>query len=207
MENDLLILGAQEVNRLLEGRELELIKVVQSAYETHGMKESSLPQSLFLRFPCNESDRIIALPAYLGGEFNIAGIKWISSFPGNLNIGLDRASAVLIINSLQTGRPEAIIEGSILSAKRTAASAALAAQSLYINETPENIGFIGCGLINFEIARFLLAVWPNTKKFTIYDVNPDRSGHFENRCLDAFPTIKSGKGRDSKSCIKPDIAC
>ena len=193
MENDLLILGAQEVNLLLEGRELELIEVVRSAYEIHGMKESSLPQSLFLRFPFNEKDRIIALPAFIGGKFNVAGIKWISSFPGNLEIGLDRASAIVIINSPQTGRPEAIIEGSILSAKRTAASAALAAQCLYISKAPEYVGFIGCGLINFEIARFLLAVWPNIRGFTIYDVNLDRLNYFEDRCLNTFAKIKLKK--------------
>jgi len=201
MKNDLLVLSGHEVAALLEGRDLELIQIVQSAYETHAQGESSLPHSVFLRFPFSPSNRIIALPAYLGGEVNIAGVKWISSFPGNLEIGLDRASAVLIINSSQTGRPEIIAESSIISAKRTAASAALAARCLQEGKKTTQVGFIGCGLINFEVARFLLALWSGIEKFVIYDVAMDRSKHFENRSLEAFAGIEVAIVQDVEAVL------
>jgi len=154
---------------VLAGRELELIQAVRMAYETHGDGDSSLPHSTFLRFPGQPQDRIIALPAYLGGECRIAGIKWVSSFPENLHLGVDRASAVLILNSLQTGRPEAVLEGSVISAKRTAASAALAAQCLLSGKKVGRVGMMGCGLINFANARFLLAVFPEVETFVLFD--------------------------------------
>ena len=190
MDNqDILILRAQEVRRILAGRELEIIQRIREAYESHAREESSLPHSVFLRFPNNERNRIIALPAYLGGQTNSCGVKWVSSFPQNIGQGIDRASAVIVLNSVQTGRPEALLEGSIISAKRTAASAAVAAQYLHREGQTNRAGFIGCGLINFEIARFLVAVFPNLKELFIYDLDPARANRFKEMCERTFAEI------------------
>ena len=178
---DIRILRAHEVQTLLESREIELIQTVQSAYEAHAHGASSLPHSTFLRFPNNERNRIIALPAYLGEDFEVAGMKWIASFPGNYEHGMERASAVVIINSVRTGQPEGILEGSIISAKRTAASAALAAKYLHSNKSNTSMGIIGCGIINFEIARFILAVFPKTETFVIFDVNIHQARLFKDK--------------------------
>jgi N-[(2S)-2-amino-2-carboxyethyl]-L-glutamate dehydrogenase len=188
-DGNIAILRGSEVQAVLAGRELELIQAVRMAYETHGDGDSSLPHSTFLRFPGQPQDRIIALPAYLGGECRIAGVKWVSSFPDNLHLGIDRASAVVILNSPQTGRPEAVLEGSVISAKRTAASAALAAQCLLSGSKVDRVGIIGCGLINFEIARFLLAVFPEAEDFVLFDKDEARAKQFENKCRRIFGDV------------------
>jgi 2,3-diaminopropionate biosynthesis protein SbnB len=188
-DGNIAILREAEIRSVLAGRELDLIEVVRMAYEIHGSGDSSLPHSTFLRFPGQPQDRIIALPAYLGGECRIAGIKWISSFPENLQVGVDRASAVLILNSPQTGRPEAVLEGSVISAKRTAASAALAARCLRSGNKVSQVGMIGCGLINFEIARFLLAAFPEMESFILFDKDAARAKQFKNKCVRTFARV------------------
>ena len=191
--DDILILTGQEVATLLSGRERQIVEAVRMAYKVHAEEKSSLPHSTFLRFPNNEKDRIIALPAYLGDGFSVAGIKWISSFPGNVSKGTDRASAVLILNSTETGRAEAIMEGSIISAKRTAASAALAASTLLAGKEVSSVGMLGCGPINYETARFLRVVCPGLKKLMVFDLDPERANQFSRFCRDMFEEIVVAK--------------
>lgn len=196
-EDNVLILSGSEVEQLLAHREAEILEAVRQAYVTHSQGASSLPQSTFLRFPGDDLNRIIALPAFLGDGFGVAGLKWIASFPANTQRGMARASAVLILNSCETGRPEAILESSLISAKRTAASAALAAAELHRGPA-ESVGLIGTGVINLEVARFLAATVPGIRRFLLVDLDRERAGRFGQRLRAILP------GREVE--IAPDIA-
>lgn len=187
-DDGLLVLTGDDVGELLAGRELEIVEAVSRAYVAHGRGLSSLPQSTFLRFPGDSTNRIIALPAFLGDGFATAGMKWIASFPGNLRRGMARASAVLVLNSCDDGRPEALLEGSLISARRTAASAAVAARSLLAGAAPRRVGLIGAGVIARETARFLTAVLPGVERFLIFDLDGGRAARLAAR-LAADPGV------------------
>jgi ornithine cyclodeaminase len=177
-DDGLLVLTGPDIHRLLAGREREVIGAVRQAYLDHYAGRSCLPHSVFVRFPGRVKERIIALPGYLGGADEVAGIKWISSFPGNLERGVSRASAIMVLNSLETGRPTAVIEGSLISAARTAASAALAADTLHAAGAIGALGVVGCGLINREIVRFVFALGREVGRVVLYDLAPDRAAAF-----------------------------
>ena len=194
-----LIIRHGEVGEVLAGRELELIDLVRDLYLLHDRGGSVLPHSVFLRFPGNSSDRAIALPAYLGGGDAAFGLKWISSFPGNLERGMDRASSVIILNSLATGHPEALIEASLISAKRTAASAALAAGLLAGD--PAGITLIGCGVINFEVLRFVAARLPSVLRATVVDRLPERATAFARRVARTLPGVAARVGADRAAAL------
>lgn len=201
-KDDILLLSGSEVASLLYGREIEIIRTVKLAYEAHWRNNSALPHSTFLRFPDDERNRIIALPAYLGESFAVAGVKWISSFPGNVGTGMDRASAIIVLNSVADGRPEVILEGSIISAKRTAASAALAAGLLSGEKVVTKLGLIGLGLINYEIARFILAALRAVTSFIVYDLDASRAGQFARKCRDEFGDIEVTIAPDVETVLR-----
>ena len=197
-DGGLLILSGEEVAALLADKEAEVVETVRRSYVAHRGGKSALPHSTFLRLPGDEVNRIIALPAFLGDGFDVAGVKWISSFPNNVRRGIARASAVLVLNDCETGRPEAILEGSLISACRTAASAALGARALLEGRDPGRVGLIGTGLINFEIARFL-QILTGAGSFLLHDLDSARAGRFAvalGRALKGVETAMAGNAQE-----------
>src|ERR1044072_3369582 len=89
MSGNVLILGEPEVSAILADRKLELMETVPQAYLAHRNGPPSLTHSSFLRFP-DAANRIIALPAYVGGDFEVAGIKWIGGLFRALSPGAAR---------------------------------------------------------------------------------------------------------------------
>jgi ornithine cyclodeaminase len=163
--------GAQ-VTHALRGREKQIVELVEATYRLHGAGDSVNPPSYFLRFPDRPSARIIALPASIGGDVQVDGLKWISSFPDNVPHGVPRASAVLILNDHDTGYPFACLESSIISATRTAASAALAADRLSRGRPrPTRVGFVGTGLIARFIHTFLARTGWSLEEIGLHDLS------------------------------------
>jgi len=179
--------GAQ-VQDALRGRERQITELVEETYRIHDAGDSVNPPSYFLRFPDRPSGRIIALPASIGGKLRVDGLKWISSFPENVAAGLPRASAVLILNDHDTGYPFACLESSIISATRTAASAALAADWLSRGRPrPARVGFFGTGLIARYIHAFLTGTGWSFDETGVHDLSAEHAAGFRGYLEQAGP--------------------
>ena len=173
------VISGAQVQRALQGREQEIVELVEATYRLHGVGDSVNPPSYFLRFPDRPSSRIIALPASIGGPARVDGLKWISSFPENVAAGVPRASAVLILNDHDTWYPFACLESSIISATRTAASAALAADWLSRDRPrPTRVGFVGAGLIARYIHQFLAGTGWSFEEIGVHDLSADSAAGF-----------------------------
>jgi ornithine cyclodeaminase len=173
------VIPGGQVQQALHGREAEIVRLVEDTYRWHGDGDSVNPPSYFLRFPDRPTARIIALPASLGGRVRVDGLKWISSFPDNVAAGIPRASAVLILNDHDTGYPFAVLESSIISAARTAASAALAADRLSRGRPrPTRVGFVGTGLIARYIHTFLAGTGWSFDELGVFDLSADSATGF-----------------------------
>jgi 2,3-diaminopropionate biosynthesis protein SbnB len=173
------VIPGSQVQQTLQGREQEIVALVESAYLTHCAGDSVNPPSYFLRFPDRPSSRIIALPASIGGQVGVAGLKWISSFPENVAAGIPRASAVLILNDRDTGYPFACLESSIISATRTAALAASAADWLSRGRRrPARVGFVGVGLIARYIHTFLVGTGWSFDEIGVHDLSDESAAGF-----------------------------
>ena len=174
------VVPGSAVKRVIDDNKKQVFDAVEAAYRLHGSGDTLNPDSYFLRYPDRPSARIIALPAHLGGAIQKSGIKWISSFPENRASNLARASAVLILNDATTGYPLACIEASLISATRTAASAALAAEQISPNPFKGTLGVIGTGVIARTTVEWLLFRNWKFGKISLYDVDRKEAEHFSN---------------------------
>jgi 2,3-diaminopropionate biosynthesis protein SbnB len=154
--SDFHVIPGAVIKDLLDSQAHTMVARVEQVYLQHHDGLTLNPDSYFLRFPQQPANRIIALPASLEGDDAVAGIKWISSFPGNVADQKPRASAVVILNDRETGYPYACLEGAQISAVRTAASAVSGAYWLNgQSRKAHSVGFIGAGVIARNIARML----------------------------------------------------
>lgn len=166
------IITAPVAREIIEGSRPAIVERVRTTYLRHESGQSVNPPSCFLRFPEKPDARIIALPAYLGGDVNVAGIKWIASFPQNITRNVPRASAALFLNDYETGYPFACLEAGQISAARTAASAVLGAEALVGGRAVGRIALVGAGVIARAIVDFFGARQWTADEFVVHDRDP-----------------------------------
>lgn len=176
------VIGGAEVVGQVDADREGCLDAVRTAYLAHAEGRTANPHSSFLRFPERPRDRIIALPGFLdAGERPRSGIKWIASYPGNVDHGFPRASAVLVLNDYETGYPYAVLEASVVSATRTAASAVLGAEALLGERSARRVGFVGTGLIAEHVRRFLRDLGWRIGEIRLHDTNPANATRFAGR--------------------------
>ncbi|MEU0054141.1 2,3-diaminopropionate biosynthesis protein SbnB [Streptomyces sp. NPDC006309] len=166
---DFHVVGGAALRALIDVSRPDIVETVRAAYLTHDAGDSVNPNSYFLRFPQKPDARIIALPAHLGGDHSVSGIKWIASYPRNIERNIPRASATLLLNDYETGYPFACLEASQISSARTAASAVLGAQELTGGRTADRVCVVGAGVIARNIAEFFAAQSWSVGRFVVHD--------------------------------------
>lgn len=152
------------------------LEVINRAVKAIYAGNYTQPIKPYLRFG-DHSNRIIAMPAFLGFPFQTAGIKWIASFPGNLEKQLPRAHSLTILNDPSTGKPIAVMNSSLISGLRTAAITGLLIQSFIqaFHNKEFNVGLVGVGPIgrlHIEMLEDLFG--EKIKKISVFDKNIER---------------------------------
>ncbi|UQZ36162.1 2,3-diaminopropionate biosynthesis protein SbnB [Paenibacillus sp. PK3_47] len=149
-----------------------LVDTMESAVRILDSGDFAQPVKPYLRYnhPLN---RMIAMPAYVGGKVKAAGIKWIASFPGNIQAGLPRAHSLTVLNDPETGQPSAILNSAIPSIVRTSSISGLMLRHYIQARQPENIhlGIIGWGPVGQYHVQMAAALYGDKiERIRIFDI-------------------------------------
>lgn len=149
-----------------------LIESVEAAVRLLDAGDYAQPVKPYLRYK-NPQNRIIAMPAYVGGNVNAAGIKWISSFPDNIEAGLPRAHSIIVLNDPNTGEPSAVLNSPLPSIVRTASISGLMIRHFMQAHPLKRIylGIIGWGPIGQYHCQMATALYGDRiERILIHDV-------------------------------------
>ena len=140
-------------------------EAIREAFVAHARGEWSMQPKLYVtNYPAGD---FRAMPALGGGH---ALLKWVTSFPGNPSRGLPTVSGVVVLSDASTGLVEAILDAGAVTALRTGAAAALAAEALGL---PGGVAaVVGAGVNGRASARSVKAVG---REVLLWDVDRERA--------------------------------
>lgn len=173
-EPDMVEAGVTDFAKCVETMEETLILLADGDYRmagasanSHGAQVNFPDNPIHEGMPANGPDRrFMAMPAYLGGRFNGAGVKWYGSNAENRQNDLPRSIHLFILNDAVTGAPKAVMSANLLSAYRTGAVPGVGVKHLAV-EDAEVVGIIGPGVMSRTILGSAMSQRPSIKKVKV----------------------------------------
>jgi ornithine cyclodeaminase/alanine dehydrogenase-like protein (mu-crystallin family) len=102
---------------------------------------------------------------------DVMGVKTVTFYPGNAELGLHTHLAIVELLRRSTGEPLAVMDGRLITEMRTAAVSAVALAAL-LPPDASSLGILGSGVqARAHIQAFRL-VWPGLSEIRIWSRNP-----------------------------------
>jgi alanine dehydrogenase len=173
----------------------EAIERVRHAFVEYASGEWTMPPKVYL--DAQPAGDFRAMPAKGAG---VAILKWVTSFPGNAANGLPVVMGVICVSSAEDGRPLALVDARAVTALRTGAVAAVAAQELG-PEDARSVGIVGCGFNGAWAARCLAAA--EFGPGVCFDVDADTAGSLAGELGWEAGSLDEALACDVVTCVTP----
>ncbi|MEE8389775.1 MAG: ornithine cyclodeaminase family protein [Anaerolineae bacterium] len=151
---------------------------VEDSFRLHHQGQTNLPHKTVLDLGERERGRGNAMPAYVGGDYDAFGIKWIAGFPKNPILhNLPRATGFFILNDSWKGIPLAIMDCTLLSAMRTGAVTGVGAKYLARPDS-ESVAMIGAGVQARTQLESLKVALPGLQEVRAFDIRRETAEQY-----------------------------
>jgi ornithine cyclodeaminase/alanine dehydrogenase-like protein (mu-crystallin family) len=168
---------------------------------SHGSEVSFPESSPFPDMPKPTPDRrFMAMPAYLGGRFRTAGMKWYGSNIENRQKGLPRSILMFVLNDADTGAPLAFMSANLLSAYRTGAVPGVGARHLARKDS-NVVGILGPGVMAKTSLSAFIAVCPQINTVKVKGRGQKNLDAFLSWVAETFPQITDVRVVDSIEAV------
>lgn len=176
---------------------LEAIERVRDAFVRYASGDWAMPAKTYLESPPHGDFR--AMPAR---GSSLAILKWVTSFPANPQRSLPVVTGVICVSNDDDGQLRALVDARAVTALRTGAIAAVAAQEL-AREDARSAGIVGCGLHGAWAARCLHAA--EYGPGVCHDPDPDRAGALAGELGWEAGALEDALSCDVVTCVTPGL--
>ena len=173
-EPDMVKAGVKDMKQCVEVMERLLVTLNKGDYvmggknhNSHGCMIMFPDDPQFPGMPKNADERrFMAMPAYLGGEYQMAGMKWYGSNVENKKQGLPRSILMMMLNDKDTGAPLALMSANLVSSYRTGGIPGVGAKYL-ARKDAKTVAIVGPGVMGKTSLAAFVSVCPNLDTLTI----------------------------------------
>ena len=166
---------------------MDVIDAVEKVMSEFGKGSCQLPVKIHVN--SRPGTYINAMPAYVGGENESQGLKWVAGYPENRAKGLPVTWGLMVMNDCDTGAVTAVMDARWITAIRTAAVTAVTAKYCKVKNTT-TMTIIGAGEQGRWNARLLKLVIPELKKIYIGDLYPAAIEAYLNKMRPLMPDVE-----------------
>ena len=197
-EPDMIKAGVKDMKSCVDVMEDLLITLYKGDYvmgganhNSHGCMIMFPDDPQFPGMPKNADDRrFMAMPAYLGGSYQMAGMKWYGSNVENKKVGLPRSILMMILNDKDTGAPLALMSANLVSAYRTGGIPGVGAKYLARKDS-RVVSIIGPGVMGKTSLAAFVSVCPNLDTVKIKGRSQRSLDAFTRFIREELPQIKN----------------
>lgn len=197
-EPDMIKAGVKDMKSCVDVMEDLLITLYKGDYvmgganhNSHGCMIMFPDDPQFPGMPKNADDRrFMAMPAYLGGSYQMAGMKWYGSNVENKKVGLPRSILMMMLNDKDTGAPLALMSANLVSAYRTGGILGVGAKYLARKDS-RVVSIIGPGVMGKTSLAAFVSVCPNLDTVKIKGRSQRSLDAFTRFIREELPQIKN----------------
>ncbi|MDD6987281.1 tyramine oxidase subunit B [Butyricicoccus porcorum] len=197
-EQDMIEAGVMNMDECVEVMEDMLLTLNRGDYvmggqnhNSHGCMVTFPDDPQFPGMPKNGDDRrFMAMPAYLGGKYQMAGMKWYGSNVENKKKGLPRSILMMMLNDKDTGAPLALMSANLLSCYRTGGIPGVGAKYL-ARKDAKTVAAIGPGVMGKTSLAAFMSVRPGIDTVKVKGRGQRSLNSFVDFVKENYPQIKN----------------
>ena len=210
-EHDMIKAGVTDMPGCVDAMEEMFVLLHKGDYrmagpnsDSHGAMITFPEESPFPTMPKPTADRrLMAMPAYLGGDFQTCGVKWYGSNIANREHGLPRSILMFTLTDVVTSAPLAYMSANLLSAYRTGAIPGVGARYLARKDS-KVIGLLGPGVMGKTTVASFMAACPELDTIKIKGRGKDSLDRFLSWVKEEFPQLVNVEVVDSVEAVVRD---